>query len=177
MTTKNLKSFIEQSNDLKPEKTFDRNFLGIQLTSSCPVGCEHCVFSCQQKGEDIPIILLLKTIREWRDIPKSTGISLTGGEPFYRMELLRAAIEFARSLDMTVRVVTSAFWATSYNHAIDCLTNLEGLSEIIISIDRFHQRYIPPIHVINAFNAAKYLDIHAHLLLTMSENNPEKDVE
>lgn len=143
MTERRLESFVNRVKRRQEQAQASKvpgSFLAILLTTTCPVGCEHCIFSCTKQGEEISLEFLSKLIREWRDIIDSVGVSFTGGEPFYNINLLRHGIKYAHALNLTVKVVTSGYWAISRRAAFDTLSGLGGISELAISIDSFHQK-------------------------------------
>jgi len=73
-------------------------------------------------------------------------------------------IKLSKSRSVT-RVVTNAFWASSPTSAISALNKLKnaGLAELNISVDDFHQEFVPIENVKNAVNAAIKLEIRVLL--------------
>jgi len=65
---------------------------------------------------------------------------LTGGEPFLLGGSLDDIIEYATKKGLKTRVVTNAFWATSFEKSYDRLTKLwnRGLTEINFSTGDEH---------------------------------------
>lgn len=111
-----------------------------------------------------------RIIREWKKAPGCKGIGITGGEPFVKPHLLRRSVETALELGLDIRVITSAVWASTPEEALSALYPLIGLSELFISVDRHHQKKIPPDNVLNAIYAAESLNIQTRLMVTIGKD-------
>jgi hypothetical protein len=81
-------------------------------------------------------------------------LALTGGEPFFDIELLKDISDAAQGLGLTVTAVTNAFWAGSLEKAVQLLTALPSISNIAFSTDIYHQECIPLENIRNAVAAA-----------------------
>lgn len=163
--------------DIHIDKTklpFLSNF-GIMLTYKCTISCPHCIVKAgprrkkEMKVEDA--YNYLEQIKSFHSNNESkTGVSLTGGEPFYNRKLLSQVAEYASNQGFIVSVVTNAFWAKTKEKAIEVLSELNSVQMISISTDIFHQEYIPFMYIKNAIYAAKKLDmIYNVAVATISE--------
>jgi MoaA/NifB/PqqE/SkfB family radical SAM enzyme len=82
-------------------------------------------------------------------------LSLTGGEPFYDLDLLREVSSFADARGLLVTVVTNGFWAESAEAAFDVLRGVPAVRAMALSTDEYHQRHIPLERIKNAVFAAE----------------------
>jgi radical SAM protein with 4Fe4S-binding SPASM domain len=100
-------------------------------------------------------------------------VSFTGGEPFLFPDLLQNSIAYARSLNLHTEVVTNAFWANSARKAVSILNSLKarGLDVLNISVDDFHQEFIPMVNIRNAFTSARRTGVKTVFLVTLKNNS------
>ena len=82
-------------------------------------------------------------------------LSLTGGEPFSNLNLLRAVMELAAENALYVSVVTNGFWGASREGARQLLRSLPQICFLSISTDIYHQKYVPFERVQNAIWATR----------------------
>lgn len=131
--------------------------IGLMMTYRCQVMCPHCVVQagphrkeCVRVEDASAWISQLAAYREgWVRV-----LALTGGEPFYDLGLLRKVAECARGAGLVVTAVTNAFWASSFERAVQVLEELEAISNIAFSTDVYHQVSIPLDNVKNGVAAA-----------------------
>jgi organic radical activating enzyme len=136
---------------------FLRN-VGLLLTYHCQASCAHCIL---RAGPDRHEEVRLEDARDWiRQIASYRNryvyvLSLTGGEPFSNLKLLRATMEFAAESKLYVSVVTNGFWATKRDKATQLLRSLPEICFLSISTDLYHQKFVPFENVRNAIWAAR----------------------
>lgn len=136
---------------------FLRN-VGLLLTYHCQASCAHCIL---RAGPDRHEEVSLEDARDWiRQIAAYRKgcvyvLSLTGGEPFSNLKLLRAVMEIAAENKLYISVVTNGFWATERNRAKELLQSLPEICFLSISTDLYHQKFVPFENVKNAMWAAK----------------------
>jgi len=114
----------------------------------------------------------IKAIEEAAELG-AEWISITGGEPFLEPDLLKALIEYAYEKGLKTEVVSNGFWAETSEKAESTLSPLWrlGLDVINLSVDDFHQEYVPIQHVKNAYDAAKKLGLKIVIMTATSNNN------
>ncbi|MCB2172137.1 radical SAM protein [archaeon] len=147
--------------------------LGLILTYRCNAECRHCFFeSSPRREETIPLELGIKAIDEATKLG-AEWISLTGGEPFLEPVLVSAFIKHASKSGLKTEIVSNGYWATSVQKATRILEPLKtlGLDALNLSIDDFHQEYIPITSVKNAYWAAHGLGIKIIIMTTTTKNN------
>jgi pyruvate-formate lyase-activating enzyme len=131
--------------------------IGLLMTYKCQVACPHCIVQASphrreqvRREEAFAWVTQLRAYRDgWVRI-----LALTGGEPFYDLDLLRTVAGVARGCGLTVSVVTNAFWASSVEKAVRVLAELSDISNVAFSTDVYHQLAIPLEHVRNGVIAA-----------------------
>ena len=138
--------------------------IGMMLTYKCPIECTMCITSSGPKRtEELP----LEDGFHFIDESKKFGllISIAGGEPFLYLEKLKSLIEYAHYQNLANCVVTNAYWATSEEKSNRILTDLKdcGLTMIKVSLDDFHQEFIPLQYVVNAIRAGIQAGIQVQL--------------
>ena len=136
---------------------FLRN-VGLLVTYHCQASCAHCVI---RAGPDRHEEVDLQDARNWiREVASYRDhyvyvLSLTGGEPFSNLNLLRAVMELAAENALYVSVVTNGFWGASREGARQLLRSLPQICFLSISTDIYHQKYVPFERVQNAIWATR----------------------
>jgi len=155
---------------------FLRN-VGLLVTFHCQAACDHCVI---RAGPDRHEEVDLENARQWiREIASYRDryvcvLSLTGGEPFSNLKLLRQVMELAAESGLFVSVVTNGFWGASRESARKLLKNLPQICFLSISTDIYHQKFVPFERVENAIWAARECGIPYYVsIVTDSEDDPE----
>jgi pyruvate-formate lyase-activating enzyme len=151
--------------------------IGLMQTFKCTITCPHCIVEAgPHRKEEMPLedsLAWLDQARRYRD-GYIEGLALTGGEPFYNMELLKEVANYGRETGFMVSVVTSAFWATSREEALVVLKRFPAIRMLCISTDEFHQKFIPFENIKNAAYAAEKCDIvYSFAICTPNFEDPE----
>ncbi len=136
--------------------------VGLILTERCNIACPHCWLSSGPDKEGLMRLEdALRYVDEAAELPSMKWISITGGEPFLLYDEMLRIIHHASELGLKTECVTNCYWATSREEAEDRLRELveAGLDVINISVDDFHQRFIPFERVRNCYEAAKSLGL------------------
>jgi MoaA/NifB/PqqE/SkfB family radical SAM enzyme len=132
--------------------------IGLMLTYKCTTACPHCIVKAgPHRTEEVLIEDAVNWIEQAAGYRAGyiQGLALTGGEPFYNLDLLRRISDLGDELGMVISVVSNAFWATSKQAALQMLTSVPAIRMISLSTDVYHQKTIPFDHVINAIEAAE----------------------
>jgi MoaA/NifB/PqqE/SkfB family radical SAM enzyme len=122
---------------------------GLLLTYKCNAACEFCYYNCSpSKGGLMPVETC---IGAWRSLKTLAGddakIHLTGGEAFLCWDRLVEILKEgkAQNLGPVDMVETNGFWAANdrlVEDRLDVLLTL-GVQRLKISVDPFHQEYVP----------------------------------
>lgn len=132
----------------------------------CNFECDHCsIGSSPREHVLLEWEYVEKAIREAYWIPSIKVVVFTGGEPTLFPEHLKRGIKLATEMGFVTRLVTNAWWASTYERAKKFLEELVslGLRELNISFDRFHlphlQRFGGFANIVNAARAAVELGL------------------
>lgn len=131
--------------------------VGLITTSKCTAACKDCCFGCNQNNklemsEEMIQRIISQTVSSF---PSTKLIVLSGGECFLLGERLFSAIRLISSYGLQSRIISNAFWATSFKKAYSILYRLKqlGLSELNISTGDEHLKWIPYDNIINTIVA------------------------
>jgi len=117
------------------------NGVHILLTYKCLYRCDHCfLYSSPEAPGTFSYAQLRNLMDQMKEIPGLESVYFEGGEPFLYYPLLLKGIEYARRLNMSVGIVTNAFWGTSVSDAEIWLKPLAdlGISDLSLSNDYYH---------------------------------------
>ena len=155
---------------------FLRN-VGLLLTYHCQASCAHCILRAgPDRHEEVNVEdarIWIRQIASYRDHYVAV-LSLTGGEPFSNLKLLREVMELAAESRLYVSVVTNGFWAARREKAKELLQSLPQICFLSISTDIYHQKFVPFEHVRNAVWAAQECGIPHYITIT-TENKSDVD--
>lgn len=150
--------------------------LAIILTDKCNIQCRHCLSDCAPTKENrLDKDLVERLIEESAEIGIKT-ICFTGGEPFLDMDMLRFAFKKCKFFRLDATVISNGFWARSVKQASSILKSLEGHIRLGLSVDHFHQEFIPIEWIQNAIIACNELGIESSIRISHL-NNPEAEIE
>jgi hypothetical protein len=138
--------------------------LGLMLGSGCNIKCRSCLWGdLLNKGPKMSV----KDACGWIDQAHSLGnlllVGFSGGEPFLYMNEMKEIAQYAqKKYNLPFVAATNSFWASSIERAEVVLGSLFelGLRQLLVSVDEFHQEYVPLNNVKNCLTAAKSLGIH-----------------
>jgi MoaA/NifB/PqqE/SkfB family radical SAM enzyme len=99
------------------------------------------------------------------------SVIITGGEPFYNLDLLRQVLDSALDKGLVPAVVTNAFWAKDPGRATALLESLPQIKMLSVSSDVYHQKAIPFQNVENAILAARKLGVRHNVALCFGEED------
>uniref|UniRef100_UPI003F499B55 radical SAM protein n=1 Tax=Pseudonocardia sp. CA-138482 TaxID=3240023 RepID=UPI003F499B55 len=119
------------------------NTLGIQVTNTCNMACQHCITdSSPQARGDLTWPQIEAAVRG--AAAHVDGVCVTGGEPLLRRDLTLRTIRLTRELGLRSSMVTNGYWARSNDEARAVWDALEsaGLQKLAVSFDRFHDRIV-----------------------------------
>ena len=148
--------------------------LGLLLTYRCNAACRHCYLDAgPSRMEKMSRWEVLGYLDEASALSTLRMVSFTGGEPFLLPDLLREALSHASEMGLRTEVVTNCSWAGSMEEAREQLGALAeaGLDVINISVDDFHQEFIPFSHVRNCYEAARELGLKITILCTIAKSS------
>jgi len=130
------------------------NRIEFAVTYLCNSKCRHCQLGEEEKrkkfpshiDEDTAVEIVRKVGKKYN--PKS--IMTFGGEPLLYPEIVSAIHKEATKVGIPVRdVITNGFWSRKTEEIREIANNLIkcGVNEVSISVDCFHQEFIP-LHIV-----------------------------
>jgi hypothetical protein len=127
-----------------------------------------CCFSCNPHNKTLLDKELVKDyIRQAAEIKTVEHIAFTGGEAIIYFDVLRECMEYAKSLGLYSTLVSNGFWAKNYDEGYKKIAALKesGLRSISLSIDKFHQEFVPVESVRNALEITRKLGVLSEVTL------------
>lgn len=153
--------------------------LGLMLDYQCNIRCRSCLW-----GDELgnPVVADLREVRSWIDQAQELGtihmVGISGAEPFVRYEDLRAIMYYAgRTYGLPSGVVTNAKWAESPNVATMRLQELwdVGMRGLMVSVDDFHQEWVPLSRVRNCLDAGREIGMECTLQTVVTKTSKKLD--
>ncbi len=142
--------------------------LKVNLLYNCTSKCAHCRFNCENESDiqhpdfETPY-LVAKALEE------NFGLDIVvilGGEPTIFPDETVELIKRIKTMGVKTRLETNAWWAGSYEDAAAFLHKLDGTqTNVMFSLDGFHEPYIPIEKVANAIQASIDLGVNYNLEL------------
>jgi len=132
--------------------------IAFSLTLECPLRCSHCIVSAAP--EKARSAMSIETARAYAAQMKELAaagirsISFTGGEPTLAFRQLRIMADAAGDEGIRCGLVTSAHWARTPESAHSMISRLSAVRDWDISVDMYHQQFVPLEHIRNAYDVA-----------------------
>lgn len=117
----------------RAEKDFE---LTVFVTNRCNASCEHCFYNSQLSHE--PAEFLIENFQKLAEtIPDNcVKITLAGGEPFLREDLLEIVSVFAEKGIKKFLIVTNGFLTDAISRFVDSIVHFNEVRvEIVVSLD------------------------------------------
>jgi len=128
------------------------------LSERCNITCRHC--SIRAGPQRLPAASANK-IQKWiNNIARNSKVrvlGISGGEPFFERDALKATLASAKEVGLRTVAFTNAYWAMSKAAARSTLFEVPHIDLLEISADIFHEEFIPLSNLRYAAKAA--LDI------------------
>jgi len=130
------------------------NRIEFAVTYLCNSKCKHCQLGEEEERKKFPSHinedLAVKIVRKLGNEYKPESVMTFGGEPLLYPEIVYAIHKEATKAGIPVRdVITNGFWSRREGEILAIANNLakSGVNEVSISVDAFHQEFIPPMIV------------------------------
>lgn len=140
--------------------------LKINLTYRCTASCAHCRFGCTNEGPlqapdiETPYRVAIR-LKERYGLDMAV---LLGGEPSLFAEESLTLLRRLHAAGIAVRVETNASWARSPEEALVYLRPLRELdANVMLSLDAFHEPFVPVSSLIHAIRACVELNVRYNL--------------
>jgi len=164
---------------LKAEQVQNRpvfNYLAIAMTRKCTAACKMCCFECSpEREEELPPELLFRLIDEAGQIGCIKTIGFAGGEAMTRPELVIQCIKKTTLRGMLSTLSSNGYWASTYDKAKYWMGQMKaaGLGRLTVSVDEYHQEYIPIENIRNIIAANHRTNLQ--LTLAVGDSPEKKD--
>jgi MoaA/NifB/PqqE/SkfB family radical SAM enzyme len=114
--------------------------LHLLLTYQCTFECDHCfVWGSPSQTGTMTLRVVQEGIEQAVDLGSVEWIYFEGGEPFLYYPVLLEGVRRAAGRGFRVGIVSNAYWATSFEDAVEWLKPLAGLVEdLSVSNDLYH---------------------------------------
>jgi hypothetical protein len=133
-----------------------------------------CCYSCTPQGNTrLDLDTVKDYIRQAHERGDVKTISFSGGEAVLHYNDLRDSMKYAQELGLKSTLVTNGFWGSDVAKGYEMLKGLVevGLQDVSMSVDRFHQEYVPIESVRNAIRIAERLGVLSTLSLMDTRGN------
>lgn len=150
--------------------------IGIAITRQCTAQCEMCCFECgPDKKEELDKELIFRIIDEAAEIEEIKKIGFTGGEATLRDKVLIEGIERTKLRGMEATLTSNGFWGKEPENARSWMKRLKaaGLDLLTLSLDEYHQKYIPLGSIRNIIRANE--DTRIRITLAVGDSLGEQD--
>ena len=140
--------------------------IALMLTRRCDMACSHCSVASGPHIKDEPAEEDLVRRLQEAAAAGVRAVTLTGGEPMLREDVVLRLLHECRRLGVHARMVTDGFWGKTPADAKSRLQALRkaGLGVLTVSHDRYHAAFQSHEPVLNIARAAEELlfriDIH-----------------
>lgn len=137
--------------------------LALTLSFSCPNNCRHCgIVDVEEDVEEMGVEEAKHYIDMTSQLKDIMSIVITVGEPLLAFNKVISILEYAKTnYDYQGSISTSAYGMDTFSKTKSLLTQLQkaGLGTILLSVDDFHQEYVPIENVEYCLKAAQELEI------------------
>ena len=135
--------------------------LHILLTYRCLFECEHCFVWGSPKQEAVfSLADLEQVLDQAAAVPSIRSVYFEGGEPFLYYPILLAGVQAAAARGLEVGVVTSGYWGTTVDDAVEWLQPMAGaLRNVSVSTDLLHYDQVISSESRNILAACEQLKI------------------
>ncbi len=167
--------------ELQKVQSVAMSHIAFSLTLACPLRCGHCIVEASEEksGSTVPVATAriyasqMKSLREYG----IRTVSFTGGEPTVAPRQLSLLSEAAGNEGMRCGIVTSAYWAKTRRDSARMIESFPSISDWDLSIDRYHQEFVPMEYVRNAYAAAVSRGRQVTLRFTFEDPPAERERE
>src|SRR5262249_44968158 len=132
----------------------------ILTTDKCTARCRHCCMnSSPERSNKLSYAQIEHVLSQLFANYRMKVVVFAGGEPTLLGDDLLAAITYCKKNGIVSRIVTNAYWADTPEDALAKCKELRaaGLDELNISMDDYHEPYVPFANVKRAWEAAQQL--------------------
>ncbi|MEE9517707.1 MAG: radical SAM protein [Candidatus Adiutricales bacterium] len=123
------------------------NRLEFLVTYQCSSNCRHCAVGNQSSSSgQLDADLAVRVLREVSLKYDLDSVMTFGGEPLLYPDVVCAVHKEAKALNIPARqIITNGYWTGDGDKTLEIARSLAsaGVNDVSISVDAFHQEYIP----------------------------------
>jgi len=164
---------IDTCEDLYKNKGYSLNeSVTFSYSYQCNIQCDHCCLNCGPHRTEKIDMEDAKYILKGIAASGKRCVDLMGGEPFLNYVTLSELILYSSDIGLDIDVSTNGFWSKTVETARHKLSDLSvyGLKRITVSIDTFHQKFIPLAYPLNVIRAARELGLSSFCVFCTSSD-------
>jgi hypothetical protein len=137
--------------------------------------CAHCSVESGPSVRSQPSETELENIITDAADAGVCSVSITGGEPMLRQDLVLRLMSLARKCGLTTAITTNGFWGQTLSSARRTMSALraEGLGLLTLSYDRYHAKFQGPEPGRNILRAAEEMNVPLNVNITRVTNDTE----
>lgn len=130
--------------------------IAMLLTNKCNIKCEHCLINAGPENKDLFDIYCIDNIINGMNMVGIKVVGITGGEPLVFKKYLKYLCCKFNEFGISSMIATNAFWAPTLQDADNLVGEMKnwGVRKLILSLDEYHQKWIPAQNVFNAVKMA-----------------------
>jgi len=154
------------------------NRIEFVVTHACSGRCKHCACGeLSDKGKGINADMAVSSVKQLTERFKIKSLMTFGGEPLLFADSVCKIHATARDCGIPKRqLITNGFFSKDEQKINDAAKALcdSGVNDIMLSVDAFHQEYIPLVPVVqfaDALLAQKFTGLRVHPAWVVDENN------
>lgn len=147
------------------------HILGLYITNKCNFLCAHCgVNSGPREKSHLAIEIIIPKIREIANSTDIKTIHISGGEPFLFQNDLKTISQVCHEKGLSLAINTNGFWAVKPDRARKLFASMPSLSEIILSSDVYHEKFLDLKLLRKAAEIALEFDLLVNVHLCLAPN-------
>ncbi len=138
------------------------NRIEFVVSNACTGKCKHCSQGEHKSSEKIDGFLAADAVRKIAEKYAINSVMTFGGEPLLCPETVCKIHKAAREMNIPKRqLITNGFFSKDFDKIKLVVKSLieSGINEILLSVDAFHQEFIPLEYVIEFAKAVKTANI------------------
>lgn len=152
------------------------------ITDKCTAACKICCFSCSPTNNYLLDKATIKDyIAQLAENNSEAKAAFTGGEALIYRDMLLECMVHAKSRGLQSTLVTNCSFAKNLETARKVINELvaAGLTSMAVSVDEYHQEFVPVQFVKNVLTVAleKGIKVNIRMMELRDEDSIEKAIE
>ncbi len=127
-------------------KYMNLNRLEFLITHKCSSKCRHCSNISEDNSSVLDLTTAENALKMASQNHNIESVMTFGGEPLLYPEVTFGIHKTAKSIGIPVRqIITNCYWTKDKDKISEIAEGLKasGVTEVLVSIDQFHQEFIP----------------------------------